>query len=49
MANVRVGFMPQEKIRELTIKIANGEIKRTPDMPTVWAPIPKKFKTQKSH
>lgn len=38
MAVIRVGIMPQEKIRELTIKIAKGEIERTRNMPTVWFP-----------
>lgn len=33
---IKVGVMPQQDIREITIKIAKGEIKRDPTMPTVW-------------
>lgn len=38
MAVIRIGIMPQEKIREMTIAIAKGEYKPKRNSPKIWFP-----------
>ena len=38
MSTIRIGIMPQEKIREMTIAIAKGEYKPKRNTPTIWFP-----------
>lgn len=38
MAVLRIGIMPQEKIRDMTISIAKGEYKPKRNAPKVWFP-----------
>lgn len=36
MKAIRIGIMPQEKIRERTLAIARGEMKPQPSDPKIW-------------
>ncbi len=36
MKVIRIGIMPQEKIRERTLAIARGEMKPQPSDPKIW-------------
>ena len=38
MNTLRIGIMPQQKIREMTIAIAKGEFKPKRNAPKVWFP-----------
>lgn len=38
MAVLRIGIMPQKKIREMTIAVAKGEYKPKRNAPKVWFP-----------
>ena len=38
MSTIRIGIMPQDKIREMTIAIAKGEFEPKRNGPTIWFP-----------